>query len=126
MVLEKTLLDESERDKSEHQKVIFNQNTIFLFKHFKSLNKTATFPDKQRLREETASNVHENVMLFNRYFQSVDFLNSTAKSEVLNSKESTFTIFTNRRKVSGWFLRMQILPKLRDLNRYLRVFSKVD
>ena len=64
------------------------------------MNKT----DELILGEKSSPNVQEEVALFNRYFKSVYFLNSPAKSKVLNPKhedEPTLTkIFISKKSVS--------------------------
>ena len=69
--LEKIVLEEAERDKTDYQNILFsNRITNFLFKHFESMNKTANIPD-EFLLEKTANNMQDKAEPFSYPFQSV-------------------------------------------------------
>ena len=70
--MEKLLLEEAERDKSEYQyKHFSSRKTNFLFKHFKSRNKNADIPEVLRFGTVEAKTMQQKANLFNEYFQSV-------------------------------------------------------
>ena len=87
------------------------------------MNKT----DELILGEESSPNVQEEVALFNRYFKSVYFLNSPAKSKVLNPKhedEPTLTkIFISKKSVS-MILQNAATTKARETEGIPHVFFR--
>ena len=70
--MEKLLLEEAEREKSEYQYKLFSsRKTNFLLKRFKSMKKNADKPDVSRVGTVEAKTLQQKANHLNEYFQSV-------------------------------------------------------
>ena len=95
--MEKLLLEEAERDKSEYQYKLFSsRKTIFLFKHLKSMNKNADIPEVLRFGTVEAKTMQQKANLLNEYFQSVYSqpckISTRQTSEVTEGLETNFSV----------------------------------
>ena len=92
--MEKLLLEEAERNKSEYQyKVFSSRRTNFLFKHFKSMNKNAGIPEVLRFGTVEAKTMQQKANLLNEYFQSV--YSQPCKVSTRQTSEVTEGLVTN-------------------------------
>ena len=95
--MEKLLLEEAERDKSDYQyKLISSRKTNFLFKHFKSMNKNADIPEVLRFGTVEAKTKQQKANFSNEYFQSVYSqpckISTRQTSEVTEGLETNFSV----------------------------------
>ena len=92
--MEKLLLEEAERDKSEYQYKLFSsRKTNFLFKHFESMNKNADIPEVLRFGSVEAKTMQQKANLLNEYFQSV--YSQPCKISTRQTSEVTEGLVTN-------------------------------
>ena len=92
--MEKLLLEEAERDKSQYQYKLFSsRKTTFIFKHFKSMNKNADIPEIFRFGTVEAKTMQQKANHLNEFFQSV--YSQPCKISTRQTSEVTEGLMTN-------------------------------
>ena len=70
--MENVVIQFSENDRLNYQnKLLSTRNTDIIYKHLKSLNKSASLPKRMISDNTTVSSLEEKVNLLNEFFHSV-------------------------------------------------------
>ena len=92
--MEKLLLEEAERNKSEYQYKLFSsRKRNFLFTHFKTMNESADIPEVLRFGTVEAETMQQKANLLNEYIQSV--FSQPCKISTRQTSEVTERLVTN-------------------------------